>query len=263
MTRFVAVSVERHANKCWRRFSSYDFARAQSVVELVAAELPKAAVAMPIALMRGGDASYRLVALLGLEPGNNLYVAPDGRWLGRYIPAVLRGHPFRLLNTGDDRYVLCLDEDSDLFGDEGEPFFVAGQVAPALSEVVSFLQQIEVNRQRTVQACALLDQHALITPWAVTVQGTAGEHRIEDLYRVDETAMGQLSGTALVALRDAGALALAYCQLLSMQQLPLLGELSAASVRVPQTPSAREEGFILGDDGGTLQFNWEASDERS
>jgi hypothetical protein len=63
------------------------------------------------------------VALQGLENGKNLFVAPDGRWLGGYIPAALRGYPFKVLqdNSEPPRHFLCFDEESDLLVDATEP----------------------------------------------------------------------------------------------------------------------------------------------
>jgi hypothetical protein len=39
--------------------------------------------------------SFFLIALLSLTPKTNLFVAPDGRWLGGYVPSYFRGYPFQ------------------------------------------------------------------------------------------------------------------------------------------------------------------------
>ena len=178
----------------------------------------------------------------------NLFVAPNGRWLGRYVPAALRSHPFRLARTEDERLALCIDEDSGLLGaEEVEPFFDAGgEVAAPLKQVMDFLTQVETNRVTTQGVCDRLQAHGLIQPWPVKVQGADGERTLEGLFRIDEAALNALPAEALVELRDAGALSLAYCQLLSMQQLSLLGELAQA--RAAAAPKLNDV-FSFPDDG--------------
>lgn len=257
MPTIAAVSRERHADKGWKRYVSYDFARQMSVIPLVAAEIPKAAMAMPLAFIRQGD-DFVPVALTGLEPGKNHMVAPDGRWLGRYIPSVLRGHPFSLVKTEGETLVLCVDEDSGLVVDstEGEPFFTAsGEPAAGLSQVMEFLQQIERNRAATAAACAALARHSLIHPWPITLKGDSGERQLEGLLQIDETALNQLPDDAFLNLRQAAVLPLAYCQLLSMQHLAMLGELATAKSPLPPVRPSPSS-FTLPDDG-LLQFNWD------
>ncbi|WP_295406214.1 SapC family protein [uncultured Thiocystis sp.] len=257
MPTIVAVSRERHADKRWKRYVSHAFASQSSLAPLVAAEIPKAAMAMPLAFVRQGD-DYVPVALMGLEPARNLLVAPDGRWLGRYVPSVLRGYPFSLLKTQDNTLVLCIDEDSGLVanGHEGEPFFNAtGEPADSLNQIMDFLQQIEKNRALTAIACGALARHALIRPWPITLKGESGERQLEGIFQVDEAALNQLPDDAFLNLRQAAALPIVYCQLLSMQHLAMLGELAAVKAPTPAL-SKSASGFVLQDDD-LLQFDWD------
>ncbi|WPL15592.1 SapC [Thiorhodovibrio winogradskyi] len=258
MSRFVPISAEHHASQRWHRFSSYEFARQAHLAALVGAELPKAAMTMPIALVpRAAQAEsqkdhtqgFMFIALLGLEPGVNLFIAPNGRWIGRYVPAALRGYPFRLAKAGDDKLVLCVDQDSGLIGEQGdEPFFNQnGEVAEPVGKVMEFLTQIERNRAATLGICDRLRTHGLIQPWPIKLKAADGGGRpLEGLFRIDEAALNALPADALIELRDAGALPLAYCQLLSMQQLGLLGEL--AKLRAAQAPKLNDVFSIADDD---------------
>ncbi len=244
MSNFQAISRERHAHQRWQHSSDYAFAAADAVVALAAAELPKAAMVLPIAFIERDD-GFVPVAVLGLQPGRNLFVAPDGRWIGKYIPTALLTYPFRLVNSEPGQQVLCMDEESGLVtgGPTGKRFFANdGQPSPALQEVLNTLSQIEQNRCATVAACAVLQKHRLIRPWSVNLKTDAGaQQEVTGLFKVDETALNQLTPEALHEVRQAGALSLAYCQLLSMQHLPLLGELAetlakaAAQLQVVQS----------------------------
>src|SRR5919112_5480426 len=119
MPEFTVVSRERHAGKAWRPYTSYAFAAGDAVLPLVASELGQAVMGMPVAFVRQ-DGRYVLMAVLSLTPERNLFVAPDGRWLGEYVPMVLRGYPFRVLRPeGREESILCVDENSGLVVDAG------------------------------------------------------------------------------------------------------------------------------------------------
>ena len=230
MPNYQAITHERHGEQRWQRPSSYTIAAHDALVSLSAAELPKAVLSLPLAFIEQAGA-FVPVAVLGLQPGSNLFVAPDGRWTGDYIPAAFRSYPFRLALTDDGQQVLCIDEDSALVtsGPAGERFFTDnGQPAQATLDLLNFLHQIEQSRLTTAAACGVLHKHGLIRPWSITVKTDAGEQQVAGLHQIDESALGQLPGDALHELAQAGALALAYCQLLSMQHLPKLGALAQA-----------------------------------
>lgn len=258
MPSLTPISHKRHADKRWLRISSYAFAAKDAVAVLVAAELPKAIMAMPVGFVAQGE-GYAPAAVMGLAPGQNLLVAPDGRWLAHYIPAALRGHPFQLANTEDGRQVLCIDEDCGLLtdGPNGEAFFDdEGQPAKAVADLLNFLIQVRANHQATQRICAALQKHGLIQPWAITVKGDAGERRVEGLCRIDETALNALPAEAFLELREAGALTVAYCQLLSMQHLPSLGRLATARAHAAQ-PAPKPAGDLdleFLNQGGTISF---------
>src|SRR5690606_12782154 len=95
MIQLIAISHEQHENLCWKRFTSYEFAAEDAVAPLVVQEVRRACLSLPVAFIKVED-SFRLVLVQGLQPGKNLLVGPDGRWLASYIPAAYRGYPFVL-----------------------------------------------------------------------------------------------------------------------------------------------------------------------
>ena len=229
MPNFQPVTREHHMNKRWQRRTSYAFAAQDAVMPLVAADLPNAMMAMPLGFIQQGE-GYVPAAILGSQPGKNLFVAPDGRWVGNYVPAVLRGYPFLLANSQDGQKVLCVDEGSGLLSDgsDGEAFFGDdGQPAQTVSDLLAFLTHIEQSRVVTVAACAVLKKHNLLQPWSTD----SGERLFAGLYQVDEAALNAVPDEAFLELRQAGSLPIAYCQLLSMQHLPSLGKLAEAAAQ--------------------------------
>lgn len=229
MPNFQAVSKTTHADKRWKLFSNYAFTSQDAVAPLVVDELPPALMHMPIAFIKQQD-QYALVAVLGLQAGQNLFVATDGRWLGGYAPAVYRGSPFQLARTDDDQQALVVDADSGLVNDtEGEAFFdEEDKPTQRVRDIFDFLLKVQTSRALTQRICAVLAEHQLIQPWPINVKDEAGERQVEGLYRIDEAAMNTLAPEAFEALRQSGALPVAYCQLLSMQHLQTLGKLAEA-----------------------------------
>ncbi|MFA7624365.1 MAG: SapC family protein [Pusillimonas sp.] len=252
------VSRERHAGKRWVRYASYAFASTDAVAPLVIQELPKACMMMPLGFVAVED-SFMPVAVQGLTPGTNLLVAADGRWLAGYVPAAYRSYPFALANTPDGQQVLTVIEDSGLLSDtDGELFFDEdNQPSQAVKDVLNFLEQVSVNRQATRQACAALQKHNLIKPWPINLDTESGRQAVEGLYTIDEAALNQVSAEALHELRDASALLVAYCQILSTQHLQKLGVLlrahAAQQAATLETPAGELDIEFL-NDSDTINF---------
>lgn len=261
MPSFKPVTRESHGKKFWTPQSKFHFAAKEAVIPLTVDELPRAVLALPIGFIRDGE-NFVPCAVVGIKSGESLMVPPDGRWLGRYIPAILRVHPFAIAPVGTDREVLCVDEDSGLLSDgpDGERFFDDdGKLPKSIQDALTFLQNISANRKQTLRICALLKAHALIQPWTITIKAPEGEHRVEGLFRIDEAALNALPGEAFLELRAGGALPVAYFQLLSMQLLPALGsianEKAEAEARKLPVNTAGELDLEFMNDGPLLDFS--------
>lgn len=225
MSQFTAVTPQQFANKAWQRHTSYAFAAKANVIPVVAEELANLAPALPLGFVQI-NASFELVAITSLLPGNNLFVAPNGDWLGRYIPAALRGYPFRVVKAeGKDESILCIDESSGLVVESGlgEAFFDgAGRPAQALNDMLNFISRVEKNRVVTQAAVDVLQAADLIQHWPLTMQNGDRTVAVEGLYRIDEAMLNAIPSNEFLSLRTAGCLPLAYAQLLSMNQLAML-----------------------------------------
>lgn len=257
------VTVDRHASLRWQRYSSYSFASNRSLLPVSGGELALLALSFPIAFVPHGE-EFVPVAVVGLEPEKNLFVSPDGRWLGNYVPAVLRSYPFAELPTSDGKQILCVDEASGLLTEVsgalgGERLFdESGALSAALSGVLDFLQQMAATRPRLLAATKQLQTYGLIQPWPATVQMGESEVRVEGLYRVDEVALMALSDEAFLELRHVGALPLTYTQMLSTQNLRILGSLATARLQAERTQASAQA--ALKGPGGDLDLSFLASD---
>jgi hypothetical protein len=264
MTELAAINPERHAKKVWKHVTDYAFAAADTVISLVGAELSKAIQVMPIGFVKQ-EAGYQLVAITSLQRGQNLYVAPDGKWLGGYIPAALRGYPFQLAQQeGAGEFILCVNEASGLVveaTEEGNAFFDdENQPTQGIKGILNFLTQIKASRDVTEGAVNALADAGLIVPWEINLKQGEEVVSVEGLFSVDEAALNKLDDDDFLAVRKAGGLAIAYGQLLSMNQLAVLERLGELRGQILEQQAANSEasnltGFSLGEDEGSLNFD--------
>ena len=248
MPSFASVGRTSYAGKAWLRYTSYHFAADKPLIPLVAAELAKAVVALPLAFVEENGALH-LVAVMSLEPQKNQFVAPDGRWLGGYIPAAVRGYPFALLQPdGAQAPILCVDEDSGLVVDAGtsgsEPFFdEEGAPAPPLKAVLDFLSQVEANRAATNRAVTALGAAGVLAPWTLQVGTPESPRTVTGLQCVDEARLNALDDESFLALRSAGALTVAYAQMLSIGQIAVFETLAKLRAQVSEVHARQQTAF--------------------
>lgn len=243
MAQYVPLTPQRHGSKALGRISGFSFAASVNLVAIAGVEFGSAASSMPIAFVEESK-TYKPVALLSFVGGRNLFVAPNGQWLGRYIPASFRYYPLRLLRRDptSEEYILCLDEECPAIVDAGgdaQPLFSPdGDVAPWVKAATEAMQVFERSRRHTARAVDALASAGAICPWPIKVKVLDGEHTVPDLHRIDEMALGRLSDAAFLTLRNASALPLAYAQLLSLTQLEVLQRLAGMQTELARSPSS-------------------------
>jgi hypothetical protein len=231
----VPITKEQFGKKRFKRNLTYHFASQDMIAPLALQELPTAMMHVPVAFARVQN-QLMPVTIQGLGKDKNLFVAPDGRWIGRYLPMCYRFQPFTLAALDDGKQVLCCEDSSDLLSDtDGEPFFEGGEhPSQTVTSLLNVLGEHARNRQATTQMCAFLQEQGLISQWPIKLKDEASDREItvEGLFRIDEVVFNQLEPNKLAKVRDVGAMPLIYCQLLSMQHLPILGQLSKAHLEV-------------------------------
>jgi len=240
MVNIVPVDPARYTNKGWRRPTSYTFVASEPALPIGASELFDVAVAMPIGFVERSD-RYVPVALMAVAPGTNLFVGPNGQWIGRYLPVALRSYPFyRIHPKGAEQGTLAIDEDSGLVcdaSDDAEKFFDAdGNPTGRIREISEFLHRVEQDRMMIDFSVRALREAGVIKPWPATVAVGNQEASVRDLLGVDEAALNALDDDTFIKLRKAAALKVAYAQIISKGQLSILGQLAVLRQQ-PTTPT--------------------------
>ena len=211
---------------------NYQFAAQEMLAPIVLSEAPQ--VAREYAIVFSDAPGQAPSALLGVHKGVNAHVRPDGRWLGRYVPAHLRRYPFQLAQlphdvaaptdsaTGERQWLVAMDADAPhLSADTGERLFDDdGQPTPTLQQVNKVLSQLQADVRRTqalsqqIEDAGLLQARTLQVPQA----GSQTVH-LKGVRVVNVPALAALPGAALEALNKSGALQLVYAQIASMTNL--------------------------------------------
>ena len=224
--KVVPINRERHASKKIKQATGFGFASGFHLAYVTIHEFARAAAIYPIVFLEDKEADeFRPVVLLGLEAGENLFVATDGKWQASYVPAIIRRYPFALSRTEEqDRFTICIDEDSELvndaegaalFDDKGEPTEVIENVKRYLAE----LQQMDVI---TRDFCKYMAEHNMFTPLNMRVRDTDRVKNITGCYVINEERLNNLSDERHLELRTKRYLPAVYAQLISLAQIERL-----------------------------------------
>lgn len=244
--RYHPVSPERHGGRFWRRFDSYAFADACTVVPIVLGELAETAALFPLAFDVGDDQCIP-VALLQPDRTNRVawIAGGSGRWTAPYVPAALRAYPFEAALGAAGSLTLLVDESSGLI--TGNPlddafFTQEGRPSDSLNAVIGFLQARAVWARETRLAVAALRDADVLVP--LQARGRLAEERCAGLSQVDPERLEALDAAALGALHQCRALALAHAHLVSLQHC-FHGPATTSAPETPDRPQAAQvSGFL-------------------
>ena len=186
-------------------------------------EFAEAGREFPILFVRSAPEGEREtvapVAVFGLKAGENLFLKDD-RWLAGYMPAIMRAYPFTMARIeGADRWALVFDQSWSGIGREhGKPLFnEKGEATELLTQVHTFVQEIEADVERTRQACALLLEHKLLKGMRFDATLANGETiSVDGFMTVDEDAIAKLTDAQIVTFYRNGLLNLLHTHQLSL-----------------------------------------------
>ncbi|WP_170608536.1 SapC family protein [Ruegeria arenilitoris] len=216
----VPVSKLRHENFSVDIGEDFSFAKEINAVPAMTAEFSHLAREFPIGFAKSGSI-FVPVALLGLRDEENLYVAEDGLWDGRYIPAFLRRYPFVFSKKpNEDAYVLCIDE---AFGgvnsdDRGQRLFEKnGEETNYLKDMLSFVTKYQREVRRTETFCKTLSDLGVFSAVQVNFEVGKGKNATTGgIFSVDREKLQSLSKDTVKILLESGDLELAHAQMLSL-----------------------------------------------
>lgn len=158
---------------------------------------------------------YSSVALLGFNPGENLYLE-GGHWDAEYLPGMIARGPFLIGFQEQDRdgerskeAVLHIDLDDPRVGEsDGVPLFLPhGGNSAYLDQVAGVLRGIRDGIESSKAMFAAFVAADLLEPVDLQVKVNAEEaYRIVGLHTINQQKLDALKGDALDALHRSGFL---------------------------------------------------------
>ncbi len=243
--RAVPVSKQRHGDWSVKMGKDYGFTRQVNSLPLTAVEIPNAAAEYVIVFAGSGDAVMPAV-LLGARDEQNLYLANEGEWKGKYIPAFARRYPFVFSSNDDGKtFTLCVDENFSGCNQEGlgERLFDAeGEQTQYLGSVLEFLKQYQAQFQRTKIFCDKLRELDLLEPMQAQFSlKTTGERvGLSGFMAINRGRLKNLAAEKLAELARSDELELAYLHLQSLRNVSVLAESMAPQAAMEGGTMAQE-----------------------
>ena len=233
MTNYVALSKIEHSEVKIQTVSTLREYSGISFLPIFGIEIPKLSLKFPLAFASDGKDNYSLCILCSLsDEMPNGWLDHDNKWVGDYLPATIRQKPFTILKNSEDQLVVCIDEESELIGDEGESIFVEGELTENMLQFIESLKACYVSGQNVQQIILQLKELELIIPWDIHfLDEKQARTNSKGAFRIDEEMLLNLSDQQWLSLKNKGALPLIYAQLLSMGNLVVPNVLTIYSLR--------------------------------
>lgn len=218
------LSPEAHGKLGFKPLDApFAFAASAHVLPLQVSEFGLAALSYPVIFAGEQKAP---MAILGIRPGENLFVAADGRYEeSAYIPSFIRRYPFVLAGGegADQQLIVCIDREAPMLAEGGDiPLFVDGQLSSFAQNAVDFCSNFETERRRTDLFVARLKELDLFEAKVASftprlADGTQGSPvQVADYFAVSEEKLNSLSDKDLRELHVTGALRQISAHLISM-----------------------------------------------
>ena len=217
-----------------------DRVRNQNSLFLAAVEFVEACKEFPIVFVRvgeppkdGGKQAVAPLAVLGLKPGQNLFIKGD-EFVAGYVPAYLRRYPFAMarLDQSSDQIAVCYDADWAGFSEtEGQPLFTeAGEPSEFLQQAKGFLENFENEIERTRLLCEQLMDLGLLNDMRFDATLPSGETlAVDGFMAVDEKKLAELPDAKIVEFYRNGIMSLIEMHRVSMTNMNRLASKSAAN----------------------------------
>ena len=188
----------------------------------------------PLFFMKNGESGdFEPVALLGFDPGENLFLG-DPEWDADYIPLGIRRQPFliglqqqEIDGVPSEVPVVHVDLDHpSVSRTEGKPVFLAqGGESPHLEQMTAVLHAIHEGHEANRELSRILVGLELIESVKIDVEFADGSKRsLSGLFKIAEERLAQLGGGGLEALNSAGHLQNVFLMLASLSSMPRLME---------------------------------------
>ncbi len=177
----------------------------------------------PILFRRDDRGGLYAVALLGLDPDDNLFLGEDDDWQASYVPAIRQRGPFAR-DREDGGVTIDLSDPRVARGGDGNPLYLPhGGTAPYLAHVEAVLDVIHEGQQINAPLFAAWQAADLLRSTNIELDlGDGQSCTITDILVVADDALDALTADQLAKLHSSGALRAAFMASASLDNIPRL-----------------------------------------
>ena len=225
----VPINKEQHGELFIEAVDGFGFANSSSSLYIAAIEFPQASQEYPIVFGKDSNDVVFPVALLGLQPNQNLYIDDNDKWNAAYIPAYARRYPFILAKangTTEDQFTVCIDEGYSGFNTakEGKPLFDQhGEQTEILTQAVDFLKDYQNHVALTTAFCENLVKLNLLESMTANIETKTGEKMsVGGFFAISRDKLKMLKPENLSDLAKTDQLELIYAHLNSLRNVKTL-----------------------------------------
>ena len=191
---------------------SAEFGDATNMIRVFATEYEDLQREYPILLRRDEEGRFHAVALLGLDPDENLFLSAQG-WEGRTVPALLQRGPFSIgvpsqgpngEPAGEPMIHIDLDHPR-VSKSEGHPVFLPqGGNSPYLDHIAGVLRAIFTGIEVDKTIFDAFEEYGLIEPIRIEIKvSEMRQYDVPDCYTISLERLMRLDGAALEKLHRA------------------------------------------------------------
>lgn len=199
------------------RPKNFNFAAKTNAIPLLIDEFPMASAYYPIVFAAGPMPIP--AAVVGLKNDNNLFLDKQGQWVnGAYLPAYVRRYPFILMDDPEQKqFVLCIDEGSEMLGQQGEHALFEGDQPSAFTKsAMEFCAALRQQGDATDEFVKALKEYDLLMPNDAQIDTRDGSRlQLSGFLVINPQKFDALPDNVFLQWRRKGWLGLVYAQLLS------------------------------------------------
>jgi hypothetical protein len=219
-----------------------EFGEKIHIVPVIGDELSKLALDFQVYIMKNQDTgNYSLNALMGLEPGENLYLQGE-HWAASHLPLHMRRQPFLLAFTNEEKQTtedneahIAIDMDNKRVNEsQGQAIFNEdGSKTPYLEDTMRVLELLAKGIESTEAFISILVEHDLIESTQLNITFANGEKQsLQGIYALNAEKLDELKGEVVAELHSRGFLQACYLMVASMGQVAKMIKMKNATLAV-------------------------------
>ncbi len=207
----VVITTSEHGSSRFKPEKNYAFASGANSIPLTLTEFESAASSYPIVFTNTDVPTA--IAVTGLKNHHNLFVDSHGNWDKRsYVPAYVRKYPFLFMESLDgSQFTLCIEKNSLVDGDEGQPIFENEEPSALLSRSLEFCKSFHAAWDGTKTFVSMMQDLDLLIDRRADIESATGERFSLDGFCVidrekyealPKSAVDKLPGTFVAAINS-------------------------------------------------------------